>query len=254
MILLSERANRTKRGGQQLVGGLDICVNRNHFGRQVESFEYTLDMPFLHSTENPVEAAGKGFRGVFIRAPVVEQLLDSSSAENGEDEGEIRAPSVPGWRRPSAEKVEILASLPATLSSADTHPENKVTSNPSRALGLDKYDRPLTPGIFGDGFGKDMRPDSHRRGEGVVDQEHKMLGKAGDETKSVSVPRGNIVAVRQGNVVGTSFHPELTGDVRMHRWWLGEVVKSVWERRAKEGDLDAEIATEQTMLKTVNRK
>jgi 5'-phosphate synthase pdxT subunit len=38
---------------------------------------------------------------------------------------------------------------------------------------------------------------------------------------------GDIVAVRQGNVFGTSFHPELTGDERIHAWWLGEVVKAV---------------------------
>ncbi|MCE9557737.1 MAG: pyridoxal 5'-phosphate synthase glutaminase subunit PdxT [Armatimonadetes bacterium] len=29
-----------------------------------------------------------------------------------------------------------------------------------------------------------------------------------------------IVAVRQGNRVGTSFHPELTDDVRLHEWFL----------------------------------
>lgn len=29
-----------------------------------------------------------------------------------------------------------------------------------------------------------------------------------------------IVAVRQGNLIGTSFHPELTEDTRMHEWFL----------------------------------
>ena len=32
---------------------------------------------------------------------------------------------------------------------------------------------------------------------------------------------GKIVAVRQGNRIGTSFHPELTEDSRMHAWFLG---------------------------------
>jgi pyridoxal 5'-phosphate synthase pdxT subunit len=32
---------------------------------------------------------------------------------------------------------------------------------------------------------------------------------------------GRVVAVRQGNLVGTSFHPELTDDIRMHQWFLG---------------------------------
>ncbi|HTM58282.1 MAG TPA: pyridoxal 5'-phosphate synthase glutaminase subunit PdxT [Candidatus Udaeobacter sp.] len=32
-----------------------------------------------------------------------------------------------------------------------------------------------------------------------------------------------VVGVRQGNVVGLCFHPELTFDLRLHRWFLGEV-------------------------------
>ncbi|KAL2153688.1 hypothetical protein VTH82DRAFT_4843 [Thermothelomyces myriococcoides] len=39
--------------------------------------------------------------------------------------------------------------------------------------------------------------------------------------------KGDIVAVRQGNVFGTSFHPELTDDVRIHVWWLEHVVDAV---------------------------
>ncbi len=34
---------------------------------------------------------------------------------------------------------------------------------------------------------------------------------------------GTIVAVRQGNLLGTSFHPELTGDARFHRYFLAMV-------------------------------
>lgn len=34
---------------------------------------------------------------------------------------------------------------------------------------------------------------------------------------------GDIIAVRQGNVFGTSFHPELTEDARIHIWWLQQV-------------------------------
>ncbi|MDW5326038.1 pyridoxal 5'-phosphate synthase glutaminase subunit PdxT [Plantactinospora sp. KLBMP9567] len=31
---------------------------------------------------------------------------------------------------------------------------------------------------------------------------------------------GRIVAVRQGNAVATAFHPELTGDRRLHQWFV----------------------------------
>lgn len=32
---------------------------------------------------------------------------------------------------------------------------------------------------------------------------------------------GTIVAAREGNLLATSFHPELTGDARLHAWFLG---------------------------------
>jgi pyridoxal 5'-phosphate synthase pdxT subunit len=62
MILLAERAIGQKQGGQPLIGGLDITVNRNYFGRQTESFETWLTVPQLGS--EPVPA-------VFIRAPAI---------------------------------------------------------------------------------------------------------------------------------------------------------------------------------------
>jgi 5'-phosphate synthase pdxT subunit len=33
-------------------------------------------------------------------------------------------------------------------------------------------------------------------------------------------PAGRIVAVRQGNLLATAFHPELTGDMRVHRLFV----------------------------------
>ncbi|MFI6866510.1 pyridoxal 5'-phosphate synthase glutaminase subunit PdxT [Nocardia sp. NPDC050406] len=37
--------------------------------------------------------------------------------------------------------------------------------------------------------------------------------------------RGRIVAVRQGNVMATSFHPEVTGDLRVHRLFVDTMVR-----------------------------
>jgi 5'-phosphate synthase pdxT subunit len=34
---------------------------------------------------------------------------------------------------------------------------------------------------------------------------------------------GTVVAARQGNLLATSFHPELTGDERFHRFFLSMV-------------------------------
>jgi 5'-phosphate synthase pdxT subunit len=99
--------------GQETLGGLDVTVRRNAFGRQVDSFESDIDLKGVD---------GPPFRAVFIRAPWVEQ-------------------AGPG--------VEVLGTEPRT---------------------------------------------------------------------------GRIVAVRQGPVLATSFHPELTRDGRIHQLFT-EIVR-----------------------------
>src|SRR5690625_34552 len=104
--------------GQETLGGLDVTVRRNAFGRQVDSFETDLEF----------EAFAAPVHAVFIRAPWVER------AGSG---------------------VEVLARVPADVG-------------------------------------------------GV----------------------GAIVAVRQGAVVATSFHPEVSRDDRIHRYFL-DLVRTV---------------------------
>ncbi|KAL7942514.1 SNO glutamine amidotransferase [Trichoderma barbatum] len=140
LILLSNEANATKKGGQELIGGLSVRVHRNHFGRQMESFATPVDLPFLAGEGNADQ-----FPGIFIRAPVVEEVLSQ-----GEGEPE----------------VEVLARL-----------ENRV----ERA-------------------------------------------KSGLSLAAPKGDAGDIIAVRQGSVMGTSFHPELTSDARIHAWWLRQVL------------------------------
>ncbi|NUR69823.1 MAG: pyridoxal 5'-phosphate synthase glutaminase subunit PdxT [Hamadaea sp.] len=48
-----------------------------------------------------------------------------------------------------------------------------------------------------------------------------VLGQVGDG------PEARIVAVRQGNLLATSFHPELTGDLRLHRYFVDMVRSAV---------------------------
>ena len=64
LILLAERLQDGV-PGQQTLGGLDVTVRRNAFGRQAESFETDLVVPALEGP--PVRAA-------FIRAPLIEEL------------------------------------------------------------------------------------------------------------------------------------------------------------------------------------
>lgn len=49
--------------------------------------------------------------------------------------------------------------------------------------------------------------------------------KVGKEVSILASVDGHPVAVRQGNLFATSFHPELTSDGRIHRYFLEEVVK-----------------------------
>jgi 5'-phosphate synthase pdxT subunit len=112
MIMLADRL-LDGIGGQETLGGIDMTVRRNAFGRQVDSFEADITLAGL---------AGDGpLRAVFIRAPWVE--------ETGQD-------------------VEVLGRDPGT---------------------------------------------------------------------------GRIVAVRQGPALATAFHPELTGDSRVHKLFVDMV-------------------------------
>ena len=173
LILLAESANRTKKGGQELIGGLSVRVNRNHFGRQTESFEADLDLPFLAQVDGDlVDEMKKPFRAIFIRAPVVEEVLTVTQREHLDDASNEdtvvapnRAPADVAAEKQIAQPVEIMATLVARrVNTAETSKQNS----------------------------------------------------EGHESRE-------IIAVRQGNVFGTSFHPELTKDARIHVWWLQQV-------------------------------
>ena len=134
MILLADRITdpALDRAGeaQQTLGGLDIVVRRNAFGRQRESFETLLDFSGLDRL--PSQPAGRPpapVHAVFIRAPEVEK---------------------------AGAGVSILAQVP--------------------------------PGT----------------------------GSPAPDADSVA----RIVAVRSGNLLATSFHPEVTGEHRIHEFFI----------------------------------
>jgi 5'-phosphate synthase pdxT subunit len=168
------------KGGQDLIGGLDVSVHRNYFGRQIDSFIADLDLPFLAELDSPSTGASAPapFSAVFIRAPVVEKLLSSNPGDVGATE----------------ERTSGIAVTPSM------HPRDVMGSR-VEILGV------LPP----------------RRIRGKVKAGEAMEG-SGDDADS------DIVAVRQGNILGTSFHPELTQDYRIHLWWLQQVLASVGAR------------------------
>jgi pyridoxal 5'-phosphate synthase glutaminase subunit Pdx2 len=57
MILLAARATGQKAGGQPLIGGLDVTVNRNYFGRQADSFETLLTRARAWATRRSVPSS-----------------------------------------------------------------------------------------------------------------------------------------------------------------------------------------------------
>ena len=73
MIMLADRADGQKAGGQSLLGGLDITVSRNYFGSQLASFESPLQLAPGPSAPHDLAAAGitPHSGGVFIRAPAI---------------------------------------------------------------------------------------------------------------------------------------------------------------------------------------
>jgi 5'-phosphate synthase pdxT subunit len=71
--------------GQETIGGIDMLVRRNAFGRQVDSFEGDVRMTGLDTP----------FHAVFIRAPWVESVGEGAEvlgrAESGDSAGRIVA-------------------------------------------------------------------------------------------------------------------------------------------------------------------
>lgn len=155
-------------------------MNRNHFGRQTESFQAPLDLPFL-SAIGDEKGAGGPFNAVFIRAPVVEKILpsvESVQAEEQKREATVVAPSrqaeTKAAREAMSDHVDILGRLPGRVARLEN------------------------------------------------------AGMSVDAEKDA----GDIVAVKQGNVFGTSFHPELTSDPRIHLWWLKQVEEAINKAQA----------------------
>ena len=82
-IFLSKDISRD----QPLLGLMDIKVERNAFGRQVDSFETDLDVPELKQatgTKNPYHA-------VFIRAPLIESISGDAKSLAALADGRIVA-------------------------------------------------------------------------------------------------------------------------------------------------------------------
>jgi 5'-phosphate synthase pdxT subunit len=86
MILLADRVDTGGSPLEATIGGIDMTVRRNAFGRQVDSFEEDLAVEGVE---------GEPMRAVFIRAPWVEEVGPAAEAigrvATGEHAGRIVA-------------------------------------------------------------------------------------------------------------------------------------------------------------------
>lgn len=82
-IFLSKDARRE----QPLLGLMNITVERNAFGRQVESFEADLDVPALEK----IEKTNPPVHAVFIRAPLIEKVSGKAEPLSALPDGRIVA-------------------------------------------------------------------------------------------------------------------------------------------------------------------
>lgn len=62
------------------------------------------------------------------------------------------------------------------------------------------------------------------------------IERCGPSVRVLATREGHGVMVRQGNVLGTSFHPELGSDARIHRYFLSMLRESGGARVGKEQD------------------
>lgn len=82
-IFLSKDAKRD----QPLLGLMDITVERNAFGRQVDSFEIDLDIPELKAATGTTAP----YHAVFIRAPLIESVFGKARILSQLPDGRIVA-------------------------------------------------------------------------------------------------------------------------------------------------------------------
>lgn len=170
----------------------------------MDSFETPLEISVL--TASGSKSPAEPFPGVFIRAPVVERILPA------EEVAEVSAGEpVPSGRQPGQELdgIKLIPKDPNVVGAEVGTPDALPPT------GSD-YIAPLRLAVA------PPLPDASKRPPVQV------IARLPDDVRPnvLPGPDADVVALRQGNVFVTSFHPELTKDSRLHRWWVDECVRS----------------------------
>jgi 5'-phosphate synthase pdxT subunit len=60
-----------------------------------------------------------------------------------------------------------------------------------------------------------------------------LVDRVGPDVQTLAtLPNGRVVAARQGNLLATAFHPELTPDTSLHAWFIRSCEQSAVSRQA----------------------
>jgi len=84
---------KNARHDQPLLALMDITIERNAFGRQVDSFETGLDIPALKE----IDANDKPYPAIFIRAPLIESVQGKARTLATLSDGQIVAAQEGHW-------------------------------------------------------------------------------------------------------------------------------------------------------------
>jgi 5'-phosphate synthase pdxT subunit len=87
LILLAEDVEDLE---QSPIGVMDLTVQRNAFGRQVDSYETDIPVPALETVSEPKEK-GRPFHAVFIRAPLIRSIGEAVEVLSRLTDGSIVA-------------------------------------------------------------------------------------------------------------------------------------------------------------------
>jgi 5'-phosphate synthase pdxT subunit len=180
-----------------------------------------------------------------VRAADAFEGLDALSMPGGESTTMLRLLQVTGLR-PALERAVATLPVFATCAGAillSRHAE-RLPAPPLGALDADVLRNAY--GTQVDSFEADL--DVPVLGEGArfhgVFIRAPRFGRTGPGVETIARLGEEAVGVRAGRLVALAFHPELTDDVRLHRWFLERVVPGVPSSGARAAGVPAPRGTE----------
>jgi 5'-phosphate synthase pdxT subunit len=178
-----------------------------------------------------------GLTGNLIKVKTPEQLskLDGLIIPGGESTVIGQLSLINGLLKQVKEKIESgmpVFGICAGLILLSKNAEDRVVGNTDQPL-LDLLDVKVERNSFGrqrDSFETkiSLEPVNISSFNGVFIRAPSIL-EVGDDVQVLSKFNEKIVAVKQGNIIATSFHPELTTDISLHKYFV-KIIQQFFEK------------------------